>query len=111
MRSAALPERHWRERSDQKAASSERRREANNRTIGLANGKHGLADARDPLPPFFVSIGNVIEFKFEKIAPRTYNVQLPAVTIGEYGFLVPDQVAQYSRRRRSCAAPTALGGC
>jgi hypothetical protein len=36
---------------------------------------------------------NVIEFKFEKIAPRTYKVQLPAVTIGEYGFLAPGAAA------------------
>jgi len=32
---------------------------------------------------------NVIEFKFEKIAPRTYKVELPSVTFGEYGFLAP----------------------
>ncbi len=36
---------------------------------------------------------NVIEFKFEKIAPRTYKVQLPTVTIGEYGFLAPGAAA------------------
>jgi hypothetical protein len=36
---------------------------------------------------------NVIEFKFEKIAPRTYKVQLPAVTVGEYGFLAPGAAA------------------
>jgi hypothetical protein len=36
---------------------------------------------------------NVIEFKFEKIAPHTYKVELPAVSIGEYGFLAPGAAA------------------
>lgn len=36
---------------------------------------------------------NVIEFKFEKIAPRTYKAELPALTIGEYGFLAPGAAA------------------
>jgi hypothetical protein len=35
----------------------------------------------------------VNEFKFEKIAPRTYKVQLPAVPIGEYGSLAPGAAA------------------
>lgn len=36
---------------------------------------------------------NVVAFKFEKIAPRTYKVTLPAVSIGEYGFLAPGAAA------------------
>jgi hypothetical protein len=32
---------------------------------------------------------NGIEFKFGKITPRTYKVQLPAITVAEYGFLAP----------------------
>jgi hypothetical protein len=36
---------------------------------------------------------NVIAFKFEKIAPHTYKVELPAVSLGEYGFLAPGAAA------------------
>ncbi len=36
---------------------------------------------------------NVIPFKFEKVAPRTYKVELPNVGMGEYGFLAPGAAA------------------
>jgi hypothetical protein len=36
---------------------------------------------------------NVVAFKFEKVAPRTYRVELPAVGFGEYGFLAPGAAA------------------
>jgi len=36
---------------------------------------------------------NVLAFKFEKVAPRTYKVELPSVGIGEYGFLAPGAAA------------------
>jgi hypothetical protein len=36
---------------------------------------------------------NVNEFHFEKIAPRTYKVELPALALGEYGFLAPGAAA------------------
>ena len=36
---------------------------------------------------------NVVEFKFDKIAPHTYKVELPALSFGEYGFLAPGAAA------------------
>jgi hypothetical protein len=36
---------------------------------------------------------NVVEFQFEKIAPHTYKVTMPSLTIGEYGFLAPGAAA------------------
>jgi hypothetical protein len=36
---------------------------------------------------------NVIAFKFEKIAPRTYKIELPSISMGEYGFLAPGAAA------------------
>ena len=36
---------------------------------------------------------NVTEFHFEKIAPRTYKVELPTLALGEYGFLAPGAAA------------------
>lgn len=36
---------------------------------------------------------NVIEFKFDKIAPRTYKILLPSLAAGEYGFLAPGAAA------------------
>jgi hypothetical protein len=36
---------------------------------------------------------NVIEFQFEKIAPRTYKVTMPSLALGEYGFLAPGAAA------------------
>lgn len=36
---------------------------------------------------------NVVTFKFEKVAPRTYRVELPNVEFGEYGFLAPGAAA------------------
>ncbi len=36
---------------------------------------------------------NVISFKFEKVAPRTYKIELPNLAIGEYGFLAPGAAA------------------
>ena len=36
---------------------------------------------------------NVTEFHFEKIAPRTYRVELPTLALGEYGFLAPGAAA------------------
>jgi hypothetical protein len=39
---------------------------------------------------------NVIEFQFEKIAPRTYRVEPPSVGVGEFGFLAPGIAASAS---------------
>ena len=39
------------------------------------------------------AMNNVIEFRFEKIAPRTYKVALPSLALGEYGFLAPGAAA------------------
>jgi hypothetical protein len=39
------------------------------------------------------SYGNVVEFKYEKIAPRIYKVMVPRLNMGEYGFLAPGAVA------------------
>jgi hypothetical protein len=39
------------------------------------------------------AMNNVTEFHFEKIAPRTYNVELPSLALGEYGFLAPGAAA------------------
>jgi hypothetical protein len=36
---------------------------------------------------------NVIAFKFEKVAPRIYKVELPNLSMGEYGFLAPGAAA------------------
>jgi FlaG/FlaF family flagellin (archaellin) len=36
---------------------------------------------------------NVIAFKFEKVAARTYKVDLPNLSMGEYGFLAPGAAA------------------
>jgi hypothetical protein len=36
---------------------------------------------------------NVIAFKFEKVAPRTYKVELPNLATGQYGFLAPGAAA------------------
>jgi hypothetical protein len=36
---------------------------------------------------------NVIDFQFEKIAPRTYKVTMPSLALGEYGFLAPGAAA------------------
>jgi hypothetical protein len=36
---------------------------------------------------------NVIAFKFEKVAPRTYKIELPSLALGEYGFLAPGAAA------------------
>ena len=36
---------------------------------------------------------NVIEFHLEKIAPRTYKIELPTLALGEYGFLAPGAAA------------------
>jgi hypothetical protein len=36
---------------------------------------------------------NVIAFQFEKVAPRTYKVELPKLAMGEYGFLAPGAAA------------------
>ena len=36
---------------------------------------------------------NVIEYHFDKIAPRTYKVEIPALALGEYGFLAPGAAA------------------
>jgi hypothetical protein len=36
---------------------------------------------------------NLIEFQFQKIAPRTYKVELPSLALGEYGFLAPGAAA------------------
>jgi hypothetical protein len=36
---------------------------------------------------------NVTEFHFEKIAPRTYKIELPTLALGEYGFLAPGAAA------------------
>jgi hypothetical protein len=36
---------------------------------------------------------NVIPFHFEKLAPYTYKVELPAIEPGEYGFLAPGMAA------------------
>jgi hypothetical protein len=36
---------------------------------------------------------NVIEYHFDKIAPRTYKVEIPTLALGEYGFLAPGDAA------------------
>jgi hypothetical protein len=36
---------------------------------------------------------NVIAFKFDKVAPRTYKVELPNLPVGQYGFLAPGAAA------------------
>jgi hypothetical protein len=36
---------------------------------------------------------NVIEYHFDKIAPRTYKVEIPTLALGEYGFLAPGAAA------------------
>ena len=36
---------------------------------------------------------NVIAFKFDKVAPRTYEVELPNLPVGQYGFLAPGAAA------------------
>jgi hypothetical protein len=36
---------------------------------------------------------NVIEYHFDKIAPRTYKVEIPTLPLGEYGFLAPGAAA------------------
>jgi hypothetical protein len=36
---------------------------------------------------------NVIAFQFEKVAPRTYKVELPNLANGQYGFLAPGAAA------------------
>lgn len=36
---------------------------------------------------------NQVQFKFEKIAPRTYRIQIANIEPGEYGFLAPGAVA------------------
>lgn len=36
---------------------------------------------------------NVIAFRFDKIAPRTYKVALPSIGTGEFGFLAPGMAA------------------
>lgn len=39
------------------------------------------------------AMNNVIEFHFEKIAPRTYKGEMPSLALGEYGFLAPGAAA------------------
>jgi hypothetical protein len=34
---------------------------------------------------------NVIAFKLDKVAPRTYKVELPNLPVGQYGFLAPGE--------------------
>jgi hypothetical protein len=36
---------------------------------------------------------NVMEFKFEKVAGRTYKIELQGLGVGEYGFLAPGTTA------------------
>jgi hypothetical protein len=36
---------------------------------------------------------NVIAFRFEKLVPRTYRIELPNLAVGEYGFLAPGAAA------------------
>jgi hypothetical protein len=56
------------------------RREFRSVTGGILHARGGAED-------------NVIAFKFEKIAPRTYKIELPNVDMGEYGFLAPGAAA------------------
>jgi len=35
------------------------------------------------------AVNNEVTFKYEKIAPRTYKIELPSLQIGEFGFLAP----------------------
>jgi hypothetical protein len=39
------------------------------------------------------AMNNVIDFQFQKIALRTYKVELPSLALGEYGFLAPGAAA------------------
>jgi len=39
---------------------------------------------------------NVVEFRFQKLGPRTYRVKIPSLERGEYGFLAPGETSSAS---------------
>ena len=56
------------------------RREFRSVTGGVLHASGGASD-------------NVIAFKFDKVAARTYRIELPSLSIGEYGFLASGAAA------------------